>query len=317
MKKYKYLLLLLFVSMFVSACSNTSQTSAKNKKYEAEVGFNIQVETDYGLLNGLDTSALIWQLYSDEKKPVLNLSFDITEPSGNSDKENETFSNRYQDGQYIKELNSNVISAKFEDEKKLYDIKEGDVLRIITTIKKSEKYNFDYFTQSESSDEIEVKESGDNVLIISKITVGEQWDSEDEEDFEDEENSDDELEYKTLEEFKTWTLNSLSESEDKVIDFKAEELKLTKDYPIKVLPLFFASYTHTYYDGEITRQTAYTKIPGQAYSSIETGADLSDYDGPLTEDEIDKVKSEGIEEYQKNLDYWFSHVINEFEVVTP
>lgn len=311
MKKILFSIIACFCVIFVSACGKDDSSLTKHQKYEAEVGFVVTIDTSYILYPGVDTSAFVW-LISEEEKPELSVLFNITEPSGNSDEANATFSNRYENGQYMKELNSNIVSAKFENEEQLYDVKSGDELKIITTIKKSEKYNFDYFTQSKDSENVEVKEDGDNILVISKITVEDPSDSEDESD-----ESEFEDEYTTLSGFEDYIYDFASKIDDKITDFKAEELTLTKNYPIKVAPLFFASYTHTYVNGtEITRQTAFTQTPSQGYSSIETGPDLSDYDGPLTEEEIERIKAEGIERYQELLDDTFSRVIGEFEIIT-
>lgn len=322
MKKRLFLFsLVAFISLvFTSACGKSdSSSSASNGKYEAEVGYSITVDSHYNLYQSLNNYVFWWGDVDEGEKPKLRVNFTITEPAGNSDEENQTFSNRYSNGQYATELNSNIVSAKFEDEKQLYDVKKGDELKIITTIKKSEKYNFDYFTQSDSNENIEVKEDGDNILVISKIIVGEDDSyAENQVDEEYRDDSEELVKYTSLSEYKDVKMNEFNEDGSKVLEFNAEEVSLTEEYPFEVPTLFFANYTYTYVNRiEITRQYGITENSfGKHYSMIETGADLSDYDGPLTTDELESVKTEGITEYQEYLDYIVSNIISEFEIIT-
>ncbi|MGT2865639.1 hypothetical protein [Streptococcus fryi] len=303
MKKVLFSIVTCLCILFISGCSNTDLNLNQNlglTKHEAEVEFIISENTKYHLLEGLNTSTFTWSVSGEGEKPELKVLFNIIEPEGISDEESQTFYNRYSSGQYMQELNANIISAKFENEKQLYDVKHGDVLKVVTTMKKSKKYNFDYFTKAKGNKDIEVKDAGDNILVISKIVV----------DYPFIDDEDDNI--KTLSEFEAKQFKFISGLFDEVWDFKIEELSLTKDYPMEVEPLFFVSHSYKSNNGGPIRQQAEVSTPSQLYASILTGPD----EGSLTEEKIEAIKTEGIEKYQEELDFNFAKVVTDFQIIT-
>lgn len=216
------LVMSLLLTTFMYGCDRNAEKFLTTQKFDAEVSFEVEVKSGYNLVEGTNSSAIRWNNYEANPdkggKPQLFVKYEISEPTENTE-QNESFTNRYRDGLFANELDENLISAKFENPDQIYRVNLGDELKIITTFKKSKKYNFDY----KSTADVVIKEDGDNIQVISKMTVKEN---------ENRNKPYADRNFKTVEEFTEYQLGFLSEFDNKTTDFKAEELKLSKEYPL-------------------------------------------------------------------------------------